>query len=159
MKDRIKKVIDHGQLTSSKFADIINVQRSSISHILSGRNNPSLEVVQKILTSFSTLNSEWLLFGRGAMYKNEENSHSENIKPKEKVAKNVERTEKELFSNSNDEDTEIDDTSETNEEEEIIQNAPKIKNVKNEAPRNVTNTEKIIIFNSDRTFIEYTKGE
>lgn len=159
MKDRIKKVIDHEQLTSSKFADIINVQRSSISHILSGRNNPSLEVVQKILTSFSTLNSEWLLFGRGAMFKNEENSHSENSEAKEKVAKKVELTEKELFSNSDEEDIEIDDTSETNEEEEIIQNAPKFKNVKKDAPRNVSNTEKIIIFNSDRTFIEYTKEE
>jgi len=159
MKDRIKKVIDHEQLTSSKFADIINVQRSSISHILSGRNNPSLEVVQKILTSFSTLNSEWLLFGRGAMYKKDENLHSDIIENKEKIISKPQAVEKELFSNSNDDDIELDDTSENIEEEEAVQNTPKFKNVKKEIAKKEKFTEKIIIFNSDRTFIEYTKEE
>ena len=68
IKDRVNKVIQAEQLTPTKFADAIGVQRSSISHILSGRNNPSLEFIQKILTSFSNLSSDWLLFGRGQMY-------------------------------------------------------------------------------------------
>ena len=55
--------------TPSLFADEIGVQRSSISHILSERNKPSLELVQKLLTRFRDLNSDWLLFGIGKMTK------------------------------------------------------------------------------------------
>ena len=55
-------------LKPTEFANKIQVQRSGISHILTGRNRPSLDVVQKILTTFSNLNSDWLLFGRGSMY-------------------------------------------------------------------------------------------
>jgi len=56
-------------ISASKFADEIGVQRSSISHILSGRNNPSLDVVQKILKRFPDINPEWLLAGKGPMIK------------------------------------------------------------------------------------------
>ena len=55
--------------TPSIFADEIGVQRSSISHILSERNKPSLELIQKLLTRFRDLNPEWLLFGIGKMTK------------------------------------------------------------------------------------------
>jgi transcriptional regulator with XRE-family HTH domain len=69
MKDRIEKILRLEQISSSKFADEIGVQRSSISHLFTGRNKPSLELVQKILNRFSNLNSEWLLSGKGDMYK------------------------------------------------------------------------------------------
>ncbi len=69
MKNRIQKFLDVEQISASKFADEIGVQRSSISHILSGRNNPSLEVIQKILSRFDDLNPEWLVTGKGDMYK------------------------------------------------------------------------------------------
>jgi len=72
MKDRIQKLINHEQLTSAKFADLIGVQRSSISHIISGRNKPSLEFVQKVLATFTSLNTDWLIFGKGKMYANNE---------------------------------------------------------------------------------------
>lgn len=55
------------QLTASKFADAIGVQRSSISHILSGRNKPSLELINKILEHFEQVNADWLLLGKGSM--------------------------------------------------------------------------------------------
>ena len=48
-------------LSASAFADKIEVQRSSISHILSGRNKPSLEFIQKVLTAFPKVSSDWLL--------------------------------------------------------------------------------------------------
>jgi plasmid maintenance system antidote protein VapI len=51
-------------LTASAFADEIGVQRSSISHILSGRNKPSLDIVVKILTRFPNVSSDWLLLGK-----------------------------------------------------------------------------------------------
>lgn len=72
MIDRILLVLKTQNLTSSQFADEIGVQRSSISHILSGRNNPSLEFVTKILKRFPDINSEWILFGKGSMYRQTE---------------------------------------------------------------------------------------
>lgn len=69
MQDRINKLIAMEKLTPSKFAELIGVQRSSISHILSGRNKPSFDVIQFILKRFSNINAEWLILGTGDMYK------------------------------------------------------------------------------------------
>ena len=60
---RIKKVIDESELSSAAFADKVGVQRSSISHILSGRNKPSLDFILKVLHAFPTIHSDWLLLG------------------------------------------------------------------------------------------------
>lgn len=54
-------------LTPSKFAETIGIQRSAMSHIISGRNNPSLDVLVKILETFTYIDSDWLLFGKGNM--------------------------------------------------------------------------------------------
>jgi transcriptional regulator with XRE-family HTH domain len=70
MINRIKELILQEGLTSGSFADAIGVQRSSISHILNGRNNPSLDFVIKTLQRFPRINSEWLLMGVGNMYNN-----------------------------------------------------------------------------------------
>ncbi len=69
MKNRIAEIIEKEKLTSSRFANLIGIQPSAISHILSGRNNPSMEVIQKILNTFRTINSDWLILGVGAMYR------------------------------------------------------------------------------------------
>lgn len=68
MKERILQLLDLEQLTPSKFADIIGVQRSSVSHVISGRNNPSFDFLQKTLKAFPGLNAEWLMLGKGSMY-------------------------------------------------------------------------------------------
>jgi len=62
---RLQKVIDYYGETASSFAEKIGVQRSSISHILSGRNKPSLEFILKILASFPEVELYWLLNGKG----------------------------------------------------------------------------------------------
>ena len=62
---RLQKVIDYYGESASSFAEKIGVQRSSISHILSGRNKPSLEFVLKILSSFPEVELYWLLNGKG----------------------------------------------------------------------------------------------
>ncbi len=69
MEARIQRLIGSENLSPTKFADIIGVQRSAISHILSGRNKPSFDLIQKILSKFPRVSSEWLLMGRGEMYK------------------------------------------------------------------------------------------
>tara|TARA_R110002124_G_scaffold110937_2_gene264478 strand:- start:50 stop:502 length:453 start_codon:yes stop_codon:yes gene_type:complete len=61
LSDKIKLILDALDLTPSIFADEIGVQRSSISHILAGRNKPSLDVVQKIIKRFPELGINWIL--------------------------------------------------------------------------------------------------
>jgi transcriptional regulator with XRE-family HTH domain len=62
---RLQKVIDYYGESSSSFAEKIGVQRSSISHILSGRNKPSLDFILKILSTFPEVELYWLLNGKG----------------------------------------------------------------------------------------------
>ena len=59
---KIELIIKRKQMSSSQFADVLGIPRSSISHILSGRNKPSLDVVQKILRVFPEISAEDLLF-------------------------------------------------------------------------------------------------
>ena len=69
MLDRIIKIMEYYKLTPSEFADTLEIDRSRLSHILNGRNKPSLEVVMKILENFPDISSEWLLFDKGDMIK------------------------------------------------------------------------------------------
>ena len=62
--NRIHSIMSKNNLSSSAFADTIGVQRSAISHILSGRNKPSLDFVLKILKAYPDISSEWLLLGK-----------------------------------------------------------------------------------------------
>ena len=69
MKERFEKIMEYAGVSPKRFAEILGIERSNVSHIMSGRNNPSLVVVQKILKSFPTISAEWLLFGEGNMLK------------------------------------------------------------------------------------------
>lgn len=69
MKDRILAFLQNENKSYAQFAEEIGVQPSGISHILSGRNNPSLDFVTKMLHRYSSLSSDWLLFGKGPMYR------------------------------------------------------------------------------------------
>ena len=71
MKNRIKKVMDENGLSASKFADKIGVPRSGLSHVLSGRNKPSLDYVLKVLNAFPKVDPNWLLLGREFVIENE----------------------------------------------------------------------------------------
>lgn len=61
INDKIKQILIDQNLTPSYFADEIGVQRSSISHILSGRNRPSFDIIQKIIRRFPELGYEWIM--------------------------------------------------------------------------------------------------
>ncbi len=69
MKDRIREIMEAENLTSANFAERVQISRASVSHILNGRNNPSLEVVTRILNEMNYINPEWLINGTGSMYK------------------------------------------------------------------------------------------
>ena len=68
MKERLLQLLDLEHLTPSKFADLIGVQRSSVSHILSDRNKPSFDFLHKTLKTFPGLKADWLMLGEGPMY-------------------------------------------------------------------------------------------
>jgi len=67
MKDRINQFLMREGISPAEFADKIGVQRSSVSHVLNGRNYPSASFIQKMLGSYKTLNPRWLLLGEGTM--------------------------------------------------------------------------------------------
>ena len=68
-KERIEKVKDTLGLTARQFAAEIHVQPGTISNMMAGRNNPSLEVMKRIMERYPTLNPEWLIAGRGEMWR------------------------------------------------------------------------------------------
>lgn len=69
MRNRLQQFLNAEQLSPARLSDIIGIQRSGMSHILSGRNKPSFDFIQKLLLKFPALNSEWLITGKGKMYK------------------------------------------------------------------------------------------
>jgi len=68
MKDQLIKILNHYGITATRFADAIGVQRSSISHILSGRNKPSYDFILGIIEKYPSINPSWLLTGKGDMF-------------------------------------------------------------------------------------------
>jgi hypothetical protein len=67
MVDRIRQLIDFTGLSVSQFADDIEVPRAILSHILGGRNKPSLDVILKVIANYRNINPDWLLLGEGDM--------------------------------------------------------------------------------------------
>ncbi|TVQ14188.1 MAG: XRE family transcriptional regulator [Bacteroidetes bacterium] len=67
MVNRIQEILKRYNLTAARFADQLEVPRSTISHILSERNKPSLEFIQKVLDNYPEINTNWLLKGEGTI--------------------------------------------------------------------------------------------
>jgi len=127
---RLKKVIEFYGETASSFAEKIGVQRSSISHILSGRNKPSLEFVLKVLSSFPEVELYWLMNGKGKF-------PSENVL-EEKITKQHVSENQNLFSSKKVE-TELPKISES---QQMISNSKK-------------EIDRIIIFYKDGSFSNF----
>jgi len=147
MKDRISKFLKAENIPASKFADEIGVQRSSISHILAGRNNPSLELIQKILNRFDHLNPDWLILGKGEMYRGMRTQtlfDQTIVEPKIEV-----KTSSEPVVNNV-----IDTQMSVNEQKSIEQEAEKIIH-QNPSKKIV---EKLLIIYNDGTFGSYSPG-
>lgn len=69
MKDRLLQLLEAEKLTALKFAEIMEVRPSNISHILSGRNNPGFEFISRLLQRFPEVNPDWVINGIGTMYR------------------------------------------------------------------------------------------
>ena len=68
MIDRINLILKAKNITARQFAEEIGIQPSGMSHILGGRNNPSLDFVTKVIRRYPEIDANWLLMGRGEMY-------------------------------------------------------------------------------------------
>lgn len=135
LNKRLIKFIDSLGLNYSQFADMIGVQRSSISHILSGRNKPSFDFLQKIFIAYPELNADWLILGRGSV-------------------NNVDATvEKEKISDQIKNDA-INGPEHAREERkyEISQEMSEKHDIKSE---HIKLAKKVVIFYDDGTFREY----
>ncbi len=75
-KDKIDKVMQEFNLNSAQFAAEIGIQGSTLSHILNGRNRPSLDVLKKIMSRFTSINPEWLILDKEPMFRQEKNSQA-----------------------------------------------------------------------------------
>ncbi|MDR1681093.1 MAG: helix-turn-helix domain-containing protein [Prevotellaceae bacterium] len=69
MTERLSQFLKAEQLTAANFADQIGVQRAGVSHILSGRNKPGCDFLEKFIKRFPAVNIEWFITGKGKMYK------------------------------------------------------------------------------------------
>jgi DNA-binding XRE family transcriptional regulator len=163
--DRITKVIEYSELTPAEFAEEIGVQRSSISHIISGRNKPSLDFITKIKSTFPKFEWNWLITGEGEMLisdKLPEPAIEEKPEPVEKKKTSL----PDLFSLINDENfgqTESEDKFEKPKlresdisrpipEKNILSNSqPLDKSVQKSDSKN-KNVKRIVFFYEDGTF-------
>lgn len=139
MKDRIIKFLTHENISATRFADEIGVQRSSISHILSGRNNPSYEFIFKMLSRYKLLNAEWLITGNGNMIKKSD-QNTTNIESGARIK------QLDLFQ-------QIPEPPSKKETPEISMAIPD-KVISNEHK-----IDKILIFYSDKTFEEFSSAK
>lgn len=69
MNTRLKQFLAAENISQSQFADTIKVVRASVSHVLSGRNNPGYDFIKAIMSAYPNLSIEWLMLGKGKMYK------------------------------------------------------------------------------------------
>ncbi len=173
MVDRIQLILKVQNLTASRFADEIGVQRSSISHILSGRNMPSLDLITKILKRFPEIDSEWLLNGKGSMMKNQlpdlfnmadNQQETPVLVPENPLNLDMEIEQKPILSFDRqivEEKTEQPEATENRIYQPELDIRPEIQKeipLKSEKPatsNNGTSIEKIVIFYSNKTFREY----
>jgi len=143
---RLELILDYYNLSASAFADKISVQRSSLSHLLSGRNKPSLDFIIKVVEVFPEVDLYWILNGKGTFPKSEAI-----IISNDKHQKND--TEK-LFDEKKESTNDLFSTAENNSLEKEIET---FENKSNPA-HSVFNKpiEQIVIFYKDGTFKNYT---
>ncbi len=161
MQDRIQKILKEEGMTAARFADEIGIQASSVSHFLSGRNKPSTDILARILDRFRGLNAEWLVTGRGNMYKDQDKN--ERISLETPNFSDKTSSVADLFS-ANSTETEIDEDLQANETTENTAESLKSPDsnaspVTTKPPLSENKREKqishIVIFFTDNSFEYY----
>jgi len=150
---RLEILLDYYGLSASGFADKIGVQRSSLSHLLSGRNKPSLDFILKIIEVFPEVDLYWILNGKGNFPKSEQIEKPVSILTPTST----------LFSDSKIEDVKSDNQPDlfsaepTVEKKRVFENPEeKFSNTRNfEIPKNNSDIDRIVVFYKNGTFKNY----
>ena len=150
MKDRIIQIMNAERMNASQFAEAIGIQRAAMSHILAERNQPSLDVVKRILRRFKNIHPDWLLYGEGSMQRTTDTTSDTDLfsRPPFKSSLESENTdnirEEQLYSDEKRQGEAVyeskNDTKEIEKEMIIYQERP------------YKTIEKLLIFYSDRTY-------
>ncbi|HOT14591.1 MAG TPA: helix-turn-helix transcriptional regulator [Bacteroidales bacterium] len=145
MQERLVQLMQAKQLNAAKLADLLGIQRSGLSHILSGRNKPGYDFMEKLLLKFPDLNAEWLILGKGNMLKLSVNPIQDIFSANNEVnnAANVVNSEEAPVYNTIQKPSKpvnLDKVTDVN----------LLKNVENKQ------IERIVLFYSDKSFSEYS---
>lgn len=76
MEQRLQLFLQMEQISQSQFADKMGIQRSGVTHLLSGRNKPSFDFIARMLQAYPSLNAEWLILGKGKPYKEQSDNQA-----------------------------------------------------------------------------------
>jgi transcriptional regulator with XRE-family HTH domain len=145
---RIQKIMDHHAISASSFADYMGVGRSSISHILGGRNKPSLDFVMKVVDAYTNVDLQWLLYGKGTFPKSESVSVDKKITSSnssaisQPVSAPTTISKQDLFSQS------------SPEEKITTSNTPPLEKI-SKVISTESEIDRIVIFYTDGTFSSY----
>src|SRR5690606_53153 len=129
---RLEKIMEYYSISATAFAEKMDFNRSTISHLLSGRNKPSLEFVMKLLQKFPEVEMNCLLSGKGSFPSISSENKNSTVAPKQKVISTQDKPQ-DLFSGMG-----------TNDQKD--------KERLNKNPKDI---ERIVIFYSDGSFIVY----
>ena len=146
---RLEILLDYYSLNASSFADKIGVQRSSLSHLLSGRNKPSLDFILKILEVYPDVDLYWILNGKGTFPK----SSNENF---ENIAQ-INTVSKENYSPLQHKDSIVEDLFSNNKITKAVTNSTikEVEKQNNTVALNSSEIDKIVIFYKNGTFKSY----
>ncbi|MFA5301539.1 MAG: helix-turn-helix transcriptional regulator [Bacteroidales bacterium] len=135
MRTRLQQFLQAENMSPSRFADQIGIQRSGVSHILSGRNKPGFDFIEKMLLAYPSLNAEWLITGKGKMYKE---AKAASLFSPEELPESIPVSEKEENM-----------TDEISSSEEYYEKSSEV----------LHKLVKVLLFYSDNTFTEYSPGD
>ncbi len=102
ISERVQFILKHYNLTAGSFADKMGIQKSSISHLLSGRNKPSFQFLSKLVKAFPEINLNWFITGDGDIFnQTEQNIEYANLKHLDKQPEKLDRSvENEISANN-----------------------------------------------------------
>ena len=173
MKERIEKILQDKRMTQAEFADLIGVSRSSITHLMTGRNKSSDTVVARTLLVFPDINPTWLSYGEGDMYLEHSSAPMQRLLfEDDDLEDNNPPTRFDQFDFENQKQT-INPTIENNmlesdiqrlfANEDAVRKSPEVISMGNENKFPIASggkkIKKVVFFYTDRTFEEYYPQE
>ena len=143
MQERFKQLLEEKNLTATRFAAMIKVNASAMSHILNGRSKPGFDVLDKIAQAFPDVNLNWLISGKGSLYNNRISTPAKEVE-KIPVQKNLFEEEEKRFPNKE----------KNTKAEEILRPAVSVASIPTAKGKKV---KRIILFFEDGSFEDYEK--